>query len=85
MAKSMLLKDMPREIKIKLLKGLGYDSDGTFVLENGHKYLDKYINVPVKIDNMFIHPGTPNPGNTIILDNNPISIAAFFEDYGDVL
>ncbi len=75
------LKDMPREAKILLLRELGYDSDEIFVLDkNGEKHLDKYIDIPIRIDNMFIYPGS-----TIILDNNHLSISSFFEEYGDVI
>lgn len=71
---------MPRKFKIILLKELGYDSDGTFVFKKGKQCLDTYTEDPIRIDNMFIFPGS-----TIILDNNPLSIASFFEDYGDVI
>lgn len=80
MVETVSIKDMPKELKIILLKELGYDSDGIFVLKDGEKHLDKYMEEPVRIDNMFIYPGS-----TIILDNNPLSISAFFEEYGDVL
>ena len=64
-----------------LLRELGYNSDGTFVLdENGEKCLDKYTEEPVRIDNMAILPGS-----TIILENNPLSLSSFLEEYGDVI
>ena len=72
---------MPTDLKIILLRELGYDSDGTFVLDkNGEKRLDKYIEEPVRIDNMAIFPGSE-----IILDNNPLSISSYLEDVGDVI
>lgn len=81
MTELVSIKDMPKELKIELLKELGYNSDGIFVLEkDGKKYLDKYIQEPVRIDNMVIFPGS-----TIILDNNPLSITSFLEEFGDVL
>jgi len=85
MTELISIKDMPRELKITLLKKLNYDSDGVFVLKNGEQHLDKYTEEPISIDNMFIYPGTPNPGSIIILDNNPLSISSFFEEYGDVI
>lgn len=73
------LKNMPRETKVLLLKELGYDSDGTFVFtSSGEKVIDRYIEQPVKIDNMAILPGSE-----IILDDNPLSIASYIEEYGD--
>lgn len=79
MTELVSIKDMPRNLRILLLRELGYDSDGIFVLKNEEKHLDKYTNEPVRIDNMFIYPGS-----TIILDNNPLSIAYFLEEFGDV-
>lgn len=79
MAKLISIKNLTKEDKILLIKGLGYGSDGIFVInEKSEKHLDKYIKEPVKINNMFIYPGS-----TIILDNNPLSISCFLEEYGD--
>jgi hypothetical protein len=71
------LKDMPDDMKIFLLKELGYGSDGIFVLDtNGNKHIDKYIDEPVKISNMAILPGS-----TIIIDDNPLSISSYLEEH----
>ena len=81
MAELISMKTMPKEIKIELLKELGYSSDGIFVLEKtGEQHLDRYIGEPVKLDNMVILPGS-----TIILDNNTLSISSYLEEFGDVL
>lgn len=75
------LKNFSKESKIMLLGELGYKSDGIFVLDkNGKKFEDKYINEPIKIDNMVILPGSE-----IILDDNPLSIASYIAEYGDIL
>lgn len=79
MAELISIKDMPKEMKITLLKELDYDSDGIFVTRNGLKYLDRYTEEPIKLDNMLIFPGS-----TIILDNNPLSISSYLEEFGDV-
>lgn len=80
MTELISIRDMPNEVKVNLLKKLGYKSDGIFVLKkNGEKFLDKYTEEPVRLDNMFIYPGS-----TIILDNNSLSISSFLEKYGDV-
>ena len=75
------LKNISTESKILLLKELGYDSDGTFVLNpNGEKIVDRYLDINVKVDNMVIFPGS-----TIILDDNELSISKYVEEFGDVL
>ena len=81
MTKLISIKDMPKEFRIMLIKELGYDSDGTFVLDKqGNKYLDRYMDEPVRIDNMAIFPGS-----SIILDNNSLSVSSFLEEFGDVI
>ena len=74
------LKEVSKESKILLLNELGYKSDGEFVLSNeGQKVIDKYIEIPVKLNNMAILPGS-----TIVLDDNELSITSYIEEYGDV-
>jgi hypothetical protein len=75
------LKNVSKNSKILLLKELGYDSDGEFVLSfDGKKVSDKYVDVPIKIDNMIILPGS-----TLILDDNELSLSKYLEEFGDVL
>jgi len=63
-----------------LVDELGFNSDGVYVLKpNGEKHLDRYTEEPVKLDNMLILPGS-----TIIIDDNPLSISAYMEEFGDV-
>lgn len=67
--------------KIALLRELGFDSDGEYVLDsNGNKVLDRYIEIPVKVENMVILPGS-----TIILDDNILSLTHYMEEFPDVL
>lgn len=74
------LKNIPIETKILLLRELGYGTDGEFVLDkNGKKVLDKYLDIPVRIENMVILPGSE-----VILDDNELSISSYIEEYGDV-
>ncbi len=74
------LKEIPLSAKLVLLKELGYGSDGEYVLEKSGEYImDKYLDIPVRINNMMILPGS-----TIILDNNEFSLSAYLEEYGDV-
>lgn len=80
MTELISIKNIPKEMKVVLLRELDYDSDGIFVLErNGEKHLERYMQEPVKLDNMLILPGS-----AIILDNNPLSIASYLEEFGDV-
>lgn len=81
MTELISLKDMPNDLKIMLLRELGYNSDGIFVLDKkGEKCTDRYTNEPIRLDNMAILPGS-----TIILDNNPLSISSFLEEFEDVI
>jgi hypothetical protein len=81
MVETISIKSLSSKEKMLLLKGLGYDSDGIFVLDQeGEKVIDGYINEPVKMDNMMILPGS-----TIVIDNNPLSIASFLEEHPDAL
>ncbi len=73
------LKEMPKESKIFLLKELGFNSDGEYVLDsNGEKVIDKYVDIPVKIENMVIFPGS-----TLILDDNELSVLKYMEEFED--
>ncbi len=73
------LKQVSENSKILLLSKLGYNSDGEFVLDSeGNKFLDRYLEIPIKINNMVILPGS-----TIILDNNELSIMKYMEEFGD--
>ncbi len=75
------LKNISIKSKIALLKALDYKSDGVFVLnKDKSKVIDRYTKEPVKINNMAILPGS-----TIIIDDNPVSIASYLEKYGDVI
>jgi hypothetical protein len=75
------LREQSIDVRMAILKELGYDSDGLFITdENGNKIVDRYTEEPVRIDNMLILPGSE-----IILDNNPLSIASYLEEFGDVL
>ena len=76
---SISLKEVSVKSKMALLKELGFNSDGEYVLDSGgNKVLDKYIDIPVKVNNMAIFPGS-----TIILDNNELSISLYLEEFGD--
>jgi len=74
------LKGVSLKSKILLLKELGYNSDGEFVIDSfGKKVIDKYLDIPVRVDNMIILPGSE-----IILDDNELSVSSYLEEYGDV-
>lgn len=75
------MKDLPKEVRAAILVELGYSSDGTFVVgKNGEKVIDPYTLEPVKMDNMLILPGSE-----VILDNNPLSVASYFEEHGELI
>ena len=74
------LKTFTKEEKILLLKELGFDSDGEYVLNDRKEQVsDKYINIPVKIENMVILGGS-----TIILDDNEYSLMRYMEEYREL-
>ena len=73
------LKNVPLSSKILLLKELGYNSDGEFVLNlGGQKVVDRYLDIPIKVENMIILPGSE-----IILDDNEFSVSSYLEEYGE--
>jgi len=77
MTEVVSIKDAPKEFKEQLLKELGYNSDGKYVLDkNNKKILDRYDNKPVEIDNMAILPGS-----TIILNDNPLNIIRYLDEF----
>ncbi len=74
------IKDVSKDTKIRILKELGYNSDGKFVLKSdGTKVKDPYIDIEVELSNMLIFPGS-----TIILDINPLSVALYMDEYGSL-
>jgi len=74
------LKNVSYESKLLLLKELGYDSDGEFVIDSkGNKVIDRYIDIPIRVENMVILPGS-----SIILDDNELSLSRYMEEFGDV-
>ena len=73
------LKEVSMNSKLLLLKELGHGSDGEFVLDaNGEKTIDRYAEIPVRVNNMVILPES-----TVILDNNEFSIASYLEEFGE--
>ncbi len=79
--KLISIRQAPKEFKVALVEAMGYKvEDGRILLANGENYLDPYCDTPVKIDHMIIVPGS-----TLILDDNPLSIAAYDQDHPNVL
>jgi hypothetical protein len=70
------LANVSLKSKTELLKGLGYDTDGIYVLKNKKRYPDPYTNKPVKVSNMAILPGS-----AIVIDDNSFSLIEYLEDY----
>jgi hypothetical protein len=76
------LRDAPKEFKVALLKELGYGVDGSRILApNGERYADPYSGVEVSVENMVILPGRSPP---IILDDSPLSLAYYMDEYGEI-
>lgn len=74
------IKGMSSDLKRFLLKELELSVDGKgYVTRDGERVLDKYTGQPIRMENMAIFPGS-----TIVLDDNPLSIASYIEEYGEV-
>ena len=74
------LKNESIALKLAILRRMGYTSDGTFIFDsNGKKVVDPYIDEAVRVENMVILHGSE-----VILDSNPLSLAGYVEDHGDV-
>ncbi|MCL5672812.1 MAG: hypothetical protein JRM76_07485 [Nitrososphaerota archaeon] len=74
------LRYMPTNLKTVLLKELGLDVDEHgYVTRDGRVVHDRYVDQPVSAENMMILPGS-----TVVLDDNPLSIALYIQEYGDV-
>lgn len=74
------IKGAPTEFKVALLRELGFESDGSKVFDSaGQPVKDPYLGVEITLDRMVLMPGS-----TIILDDNPASIAAYLVDNPDV-
>ncbi len=74
------LKNESIALKLAILRRMGYTSDGTFIFDsNGKMVVDPYIDEAVKVENMVILHGSE-----VILDSNPLSLAGYVEDHGDV-
>lgn len=79
MMETVLLGEIPQDLKEALLRELGLGMDGDFVVDKGgDRVVDRYTREPVLVRNMIIMPGS-----TKFLDNNPLSIASYFEEFGD--
>ncbi len=73
------LKDAPAEFKRTLLQELGFGVDGDKVLgKDGEHVKDPYLGVEVTLAKMVLMPGS-----TIILDDNPASIASYLSEHPD--
>lgn len=78
-AEVISLKQFTSSQKIMLIQGLGYQTDGKFVLDKrGEIVKDKYLGVSVRMENMVILPGS-----TIVLDDNELSVSLYLDEYGD--
>lgn len=78
---TLSLQDIEPEVKVALLRELGFETDGEFVLNrDGSRYRDPYINCAVRVDNMLVLTGS-----TIIIDDNPVSIDCYLDDHPGAL
>lgn len=72
------LREVSQDSKLALLRELGYESDGEHVLKDGQPVSDPFTGDPITLDNMVLLPGS-----TVLTTDNEVSIASYFEEYGD--
>ena len=73
--------DIPPDVQFEIVRELGFTVEDNRILDPaGTPVLDKYTKAPVRLDNLMIVWGS-----TLLLDNNPVSIASYFEEYGELL
>lgn len=76
------IREVSEEVRVALLKELGYGVDGKSVLSSdGKRYCDPFSGVEVTIDNMVILPGNSPP---VVLDDSPLSLAWYISHFGDI-
>jgi len=74
------IKWYSKDFKTCLLQELGYNSDGTHVVDkNGNPVLDRYTKEPVQITNMAILPD--KQGDAVILNDNPLNIICYLTEF----
>lgn len=73
-------EDIPEDVRLALLEELGYQVEDGIVLEGGEPKHDPYVDKALTLENLAILPGNSPP---ILLDNNPVSLACYMEDYGE--
>jgi hypothetical protein len=64
--------------KIALLEALGYDCSERNVLKDGKPLVDPVVGESITLDNMAILPGS-----TILIVDNPLSVAAYLDEHGE--
>lgn len=72
------IKDMPLEARAELVRQLGYTVDGQRVLRDGEPVMDPYLDLEVTLANMAVLPGS-----SILLVDNAVSFAGYFEEHED--
>ena len=80
MTELVSIQDVPKQVRIMILGELGFSQKDGFVTKDGLQVLDKYTDEPIRLERMILVPGS-----VIVLDNNPLSIALYLEEFGDVL
>jgi hypothetical protein len=72
--------EIPEEVRLALLEELGYGVEDGVILEEGEPKEDPYVDKELTLENLAVLPGNSPP---VLIDNNPVSIACYIEDYGE--
>ncbi len=75
------LTKVPKDFKIALLRELGYGTDGIYVTDStGKRHKDPFSGREVQLEKMMVLPGRSPP---VIIEDDPFSLSAYFEEYGE--
>ncbi|MGB0651720.1 MAG: hypothetical protein ACPGQL_00835 [Thermoplasmatota archaeon] len=80
MAQLMSPRQIDPSVLLEFIRRMGYDVDGEYITKEGGPYHDPCTGLPVKFNKMIILQGS-----AIILDDNPVSLDWYMDEYPGTL